>query len=33
VIALIATQTLNFNHFITDAVIWRAKRKPVGAPI
>jgi hypothetical protein len=30
--ALIASQTLNFNHFITDAVIWRAKRKPVGAP-
>jgi hypothetical protein len=30
--AIIANQTLNFNHFITDAVIWRAKRKPVGAP-
>jgi hypothetical protein len=32
-IALVATQTLNFNHFITDAIIWRAKRKPAGAPI
>lgn len=30
--AVIVSQTLNFNHFITDAVIWRAKRKPVGAP-
>jgi len=25
-------QTLNFHHFIVDAVIWRAKKKPAGAP-
>jgi hypothetical protein len=31
-LAIVVNQTLNFNHFITDAVIWRAKRKPVGAP-
>ena len=31
--ALIAGQTLNFYHFINDVVIWRAKRKAVGAPI
>ena len=31
-IALIVNQTLNFHHFIVDAVIWRAKKKPVGAP-
>jgi hypothetical protein len=33
VFALIASQTLNFNHFITDAIIWRSRRKPVGAPV
>jgi hypothetical protein len=32
VFAIVAGQALNFNHFITDAVIWRAKRKPAGAP-
>jgi hypothetical protein len=31
-IAIIANQTLNFHHFIVDAVIWRARRKPAGAP-
>ncbi len=31
-IAVIANQTLNFHHFIVDAVIWRQKRKPAGAP-
>lgn len=30
--AVIANQTLNFHHFITDAVIWRSRRKPAGAP-
>ena len=30
--AVIANQTLNFHHFISDAVIWRARRKPAGAP-
>ena len=27
-VALIASQTLNFHHFIVDSVIWRARRKP-----
>ena len=31
-VAIIANQTLNFHHFIVDAVIWRARRKPAGAP-
>jgi len=31
-IAIIANQTLNFHHFIVDAVIWRARRKPAGTP-
>jgi hypothetical protein len=31
-VAVIANQTLNFHHFIVDAVIWRQKRKPAGAP-
>ena len=31
-IAVIANQTLNFHHFIVDAVIWRARRKPAGTP-
>jgi len=31
-VAIIASQTLNFHHFIVDAVIWRARRKPAGAP-
>jgi hypothetical protein len=31
-VAIVANQTLNFHHFIVDAVIWRAKRKPAGAP-
>jgi hypothetical protein len=31
-VAIIANQTLNFHHFIVDAVIWRQKRKPAGAP-
>ena len=31
-VALIANQTVNFHHFIVDAVIWRQKRKPSGAP-
>jgi len=30
--ALVANQSLNFHHFIVDAVIWRQKRKPAGAP-
>jgi hypothetical protein len=30
--AIVANQTLNFHHFIVDAVIWRAKRKPAGTP-
>ena len=30
--AVIANQTLNFHHFITDAVIWRKRRQPAGAP-
>jgi len=32
ILAVIANQTLNFHHFIVDAVIWRQKRKPAGAP-
>jgi hypothetical protein len=32
VVALVANQTINFHHFIVDAVIWRQKRKPAGAP-
>lgn len=32
VLAVVLNQTVNFHHFITDAVIWRAKRKPAGAP-
>jgi hypothetical protein len=31
-VALIANQALNFHHFIVDAVIWRQRRKPAGAP-
>ena len=31
-VAVVANQTLNFHHFIVDAVIWRARRKPAGAP-
>jgi hypothetical protein len=30
--AVIASQTLNFHHFITDAIIWRSRRAPAGAP-
>jgi hypothetical protein len=32
VFALIANQTLNFHHFITDALIWRSRRSPAGSP-
>jgi len=32
ILAVIANQTLNFHHFIVDAVIWRQRRKPAGAP-
>jgi hypothetical protein len=28
VIAVIANQTFNFHHFITDAIIWRSRRSP-----
>ena len=31
-VALVLNQTLNFHHFIVDAVIWRARKKPAGAP-
>ena len=31
-VALVANQMINFHHFIVDAVIWRQKRKPAGAP-
>jgi hypothetical protein len=31
-VALILNQTLNFHHFIVDAVIWRVRKKPAGAP-
>ena len=31
-VALVANQTINFHHFIVDAVIWRQRRKPAGAP-
>ena len=30
--AVIINQTMNFHHFLVDSVIWRARRKPVGAP-
>ena len=30
--AIVLNQSINFHHFITDAVIWRARRKPAGAP-
>jgi hypothetical protein len=30
--AVVANQTLNFHHFIVDAVIWRKKRQPAGTP-
>lgn len=32
IIAVIANQALNFHHFITDALIWRSRRAPAGAP-
>jgi hypothetical protein len=32
VLAIIANQTLNFHHFITDALIWRSRRSPAGSP-
>jgi hypothetical protein len=32
VFAIIANQTLNFHHFITDALIWRSRRSPTGSP-
>jgi hypothetical protein len=32
VFAVIASQTLNFHHFITDALIWRSRRAPVASP-
>jgi hypothetical protein len=31
-VALVANQTINFHHFIVDAVVWRQKRKPAGLP-
>jgi MFS family permease len=31
-VALVANQTINFHHFIVDAIVWRQKRKPAGAP-
>lgn len=32
VVALVLNQTLNFHHFIVDAVIWRRRSMPAGAP-
>jgi hypothetical protein len=29
--AVIASQTLNFHHFITDAMIWRSRRSAAPA--
>lgn len=32
IFAVIASQTLNFHHFITDAIIWRSRRASAVAP-
>jgi hypothetical protein len=31
-LTVIVNQTINFHHFIVDAVIWRKRRAPAGAP-